>query len=148
MIRAALLGLLVAGRVLAAQSTILRIDDAGPGVGPRILVDALSRPYDVAPRDTGRYLVARTSDNPRTLVVLGRDVVIEGRVHGDVVVISGDLYMHPGGAIDGSYRSSAGPFISSLTSSAIEKPRDLHSCAIRIFRSSEISSALIGRSQL
>lgn len=119
MIRAALLGLLVAGRVLAAQSTILRIDDAGPGVGPQILVDALSRPYDVAPRDTGRYLVTRTSDNPRTLVVLGRDVVIEGRVHGDVVVISGDLYMHPGGAIDGrALAFGGGVYESSLASIA------------------------------
>jgi hypothetical protein len=115
----ALLGLLLAGRVLAAQSTILRIDDAGPGIGPRILVDALSRPYDVAPRDTGRYLVTRTSDNPRTLVVLGRDVVIEGRVKGDVVVISGDLYMHPGGAVEGrALAFGGGVYESSLASIA------------------------------
>ena len=97
----AFLGLLLVGRVAAAQSILVRIDDAGPGVGPRVLRDALSRPYDVAPRDTGRFLVTRTSGKPRTLVVLGRDVVIEGHVQGDVVVISGDLYMHPGGAIEG-----------------------------------------------
>src|SRR5262249_42291722 len=78
----ALLGLLLAGRVMAAaaQGTVVRIDDAGPGIGPRILTDVLRRPYSVVPQGVDRFVVARTSENPRTLVVLGRDVVIEGRV--------------------------------------------------------------------
>jgi hypothetical protein len=37
----------------------------------------------------------------QTLIVIGRDAVIEGTVHGDVIVVGGDLYMHPGGQIDG-----------------------------------------------
>ena len=39
-----------------------------------------------------------------TVLVLGRDDTVNGTVHGDVVVIGGDLYMHPGGAIDGLAR--------------------------------------------
>jgi hypothetical protein len=99
--RFALLGLLLAGRVAAAQSPVVRIADAGPGVGPRVLLEALSRPYTVAPQGGGSYLITRGSNNPRSVVVLGRDAVVEGHVAGDVVVIGGDLYMHPGGVIDG-----------------------------------------------
>jgi hypothetical protein len=99
--RLALLGLLLAGRVGAAQSPVIRVDDAGPGVGPQVLIDALRRPYTVAPQGGGSFVIARGSDNPRSVVVLGRDVVVEGHVAGDVVVIDGDLYMHPGGVIDG-----------------------------------------------
>jgi hypothetical protein len=99
--RLALLGLLFAGRVAVAQSPIVRIDDAGPGVGPLVLGEALSHPIDVVPPADGQFLVSRGTDAPRSIVVLGRDVAIEGHVHGDVVVINGDIYMHPGGAIDG-----------------------------------------------
>jgi hypothetical protein len=106
--RLAVLGLLLAGRAAAAQSPVVRVDDAGPGVGPRVLLDALSHPYTVAPRGDGSYLIARTSDNPRSVVVLGRDVIIEGHVAGDVIVVAGDLYMHPGGVIDGRALSFGG----------------------------------------
>lgn len=97
----AVLGLLLAGRVAAAQSPVVRVDDAGPGVGPQVLVEALSHPYTVAPQGGEPYLIERASDNPRSIVVLGRDVLVEGRVSGDVIVVDGDLYMHPGGIIEG-----------------------------------------------
>ncbi|HEY4305895.1 MAG TPA: hypothetical protein VGM82_15595 [Gemmatimonadaceae bacterium] len=106
--RLALLGLLLAGRVAAAQSPVVRVDDAGPGVGPRVLVEALSHPYTVAPEGSGSYLIARRSDNSRSVVVLGRDVVVEGHVTGDVIVIGGDLYMHPGAMIEGRALSFGG----------------------------------------
>jgi len=100
--RFALLGLLLAGRVAAAQGPVVRVDDAGPGVGPRVLLDALRRPYTVAPQGGGPYVIARGTDTPRSVVVLGRDVVVEGKVSGNVVVVDGDLYMHPGGSIGGT----------------------------------------------
>ena len=106
--RLALLGLLLAGRVAAAQSPIVRVDDAGPGVGPSVLLDALSHPFTVAPQGGGSYVIARGSDNPRSVVVLGRDAVVEGHVSGDVIVVGGDLYMHPGATIDGRALSFGG----------------------------------------
>lgn len=124
--RLALLGLLFAGRVVVAQSPVIRIDDAGPGLGPLVLGEALTHPLDVAPPGADRFVVARGSTSSRSLVVLGRDVVIEGHVHGDVIVISGDLYMHPGGAIDGrALAFGGGVYESSLATI---------SAGVRVFR--------------
>ena len=44
---------------------------------------------------------ARIRRLPNTVISLGRTVVVEGTVHGDVIVVDADLYMHPGGTIDG-----------------------------------------------
>lgn len=113
----ALLGLLLVGRVVAAQSPSIRIDDAGPGIGPAVLTDALRHPYTVAPQGAGSFVITRISQNPRSVVVLGRDVVVEGHVAGDVIVIDGDLYMHPGGAIEGrALAFGGGVYESSLAS--------------------------------
>jgi hypothetical protein len=117
--RLALLGLLLAGRVGGAQSPVIQIEDAGPGIGPTILVEALKRPYTVAPTGIGQFEVSLGSEQPRSLVVLGRNVVIEGHVAGDVIVISGDLFMHPGGSIDGrALAFGGGVYESSLASIA------------------------------
>ena len=51
---------------------------------------------------------------PRTLVALGRTVVVEGRVHGDVVVVGADLYMHPGGHVDGRALAIGGAVYESM----------------------------------
>ncbi len=93
--------LLWSGR-LVAQTTFIRIDDAGPGVGPEILARTLAAPHTVVGPGITRYVIARTTVQPQTLIVLSRDVVVEGRVRGDLLVIGGDLYMHPGGAITGA----------------------------------------------
>lgn len=107
--RLARLGLLLfAGRVAAAQTQTVRVDDAGPGIGPQVLVEALKHPYTIAPQGPGQYVVPRSTEVPTSLVVLGRDVVIEGGVRGDVIVIGADLYMHPGGAIEGRALSFGG----------------------------------------
>lgn len=100
--RLAMLVLLLWGGRLVAQSPIVRIDDAGPGVGPEILERTLAIPHTVVGPGPGRYVVARGKDQPQTLIVLSRDVVVEGRVRGDLVVVGGDLYMHPGGSISGA----------------------------------------------
>lgn len=101
--RGALLALLAWGGVARAQTALhIELRDAGPGIGPRILANAISHPYDVAPPSATRFVVPRGTTSPRTLIVLGRDVAIEGTVRGDVIVVAGDLYMHPGGRISGS----------------------------------------------
>ena len=97
---AMLLLLLWSGR-LVAQTPAIRIDDAGPGVGPEILARALAAPHSVVGPGTTRYVVSRAAES-QSLIVLSRDVVVEGRVRGDLVVVGGDLYMHPGGSITGA----------------------------------------------
>jgi len=100
--RAALLALVfVAGaRAVCAQTTI-RLDDAGPGASPRILGEALARPYDVVPPAGNRFFFDRETSRERTTIVVGRDAVVDGTIHGDLIVVGGDLYTHPGSTIDG-----------------------------------------------
>lgn len=99
--RRALAALLLFGGVTSAQTPVIRVDDAGPGTGPAILAQVLARPHVIVAPAAQRFLITRQSENRQTIVVLGRDAVVEGRVQGDVVVIAGNLYMHPGGAIAG-----------------------------------------------
>jgi hypothetical protein len=61
----------------------------------------LSGSYVVVRPDTQLVLLRRDSVYRSTVVVLGRDAVVEGTIHGDLVVVAGDLYMHPGGSITG-----------------------------------------------
>jgi len=89
------------GGAVGAQTPVIRIQDAGPGPGPQLLATELEKPHTVIPPASGRALLARDSTYRRTVIVLGRDAVVEGRVDGDVVVIAGDLYMHPGAVVDG-----------------------------------------------
>jgi hypothetical protein len=83
------------------QQPVIRLDDAGPGAGPALLAAAIARPHRVIAPAANEYLFARGDTVPQTVIVLGRDAVVEGAVHGDVIVVAGDLYMHPGGHIDG-----------------------------------------------
>jgi hypothetical protein len=102
-----------------AQTPLIQLRDAGPGEGPELLARELARPYRVVAPAGTRYTLARDSTFSRTVIVLGRDVVVEGKVHGDVVVIAGDLYMHPGGVIDGrSIAIGGGVYESTLASIA------------------------------
>ena len=103
--RAALLALLAWGGVAHAQVSrrpiAIELRDAGPGIGPAVLERALAGPYVVVPPDSQLALLRRDSTYRSTVIVLGRDAVVEGSVRGDLIVIAGDLYMHPGGSISG-----------------------------------------------
>jgi hypothetical protein len=100
--RLALGALLVVSSALGAtaQDTI-HLRDPGPGSGPQVLAQALATPYVVIPPATTRALLGRDTPYARTVIVLGRDVVVEGAIRGDVIVVGGDLYMHPGADITG-----------------------------------------------
>lgn len=83
-----------------AQTTIV-LREQGPGPGPELLAGALARPYSVVVPTSADYFLRKDSTHSTTLIVLGRSAVIEGTVHGDVIVVDGDLTIHPGAQIDG-----------------------------------------------
>lgn len=93
--------LALAGDGLAAQesrSVVLRTPGRGrPGV---ILQEVLARPFSLVVPDSVVHL-PRDSTIDRTVLILGGDATVASIVHGDVIVIDGDLFLHPGAAIDG-----------------------------------------------
>ncbi len=93
--------MLLMGGAFAARAQTLVVREYGPGDGPQLLAQILRSPYAVVPPAARDYIVAKDSAYSRTLIVLARKVFVEGTVHGDLVVIGGDLYMHPGGRIEG-----------------------------------------------
>jgi hypothetical protein len=85
----------------AAQAPTLVIRRAGPGRPGQRVRDALAVAHDlVVALDTAVTLRGDTLA-PRPVVVLGGTATVEGAVHGDVLVIDGDLILHPGAVVDG-----------------------------------------------
>ncbi len=103
MIRRLLLcvALLVAPALVARAQITIQLRDAGPGQGPEILSRALAAPYVGLVPVAGQRLLRADTAYARSVIALGSDVIVEGTVHGDLIVVGGDLYMHPGGRIDG-----------------------------------------------
>src|SRR5688500_579313 len=93
-----LAGLALCATALQAQEKVT-ITDLGPGLGGRILEDALSRPHRLIAPDTTQFTMARGAEEQVSLVVLGRDAAIAGTVDGDVIVVGGDLFIRPGARI-------------------------------------------------
>jgi hypothetical protein len=89
---------LAAGR---AEGQSIELRDAGPPLAARIVRRALAGQHVIIGPDTTPASVARLATIPSTLVVLGRDLEIDGDVRGDAVVIGGDLYLHPGARVHG-----------------------------------------------
>jgi hypothetical protein len=100
--RAAALLALAAAPVLAQQSTQPRIyvRHAGPGEPGAILREALAHPYVVRHEQWNTRLF-RDSVFNSSVVVLGSDATVASTVHGDVIVVNGNLFLRPGATIDG-----------------------------------------------
>jgi len=97
-----------AGARVDAQQVILR--DPGPGPIPRHLASALAAPHRLivpappparVPPEPTTALLPRDSVYQTTVIVLDRETIIAARVHGDVIVVAGDAFMHPGAIVDG-----------------------------------------------
>lgn len=96
MLAAALLGF-----AAPAGAQQLMVGRAGPKSASSILARELAAPHVVIAPDTVAPDIRADSAYSTGVIVLGRDVTVNGTVHGDLTVIGGDLYMHPGGHVDG-----------------------------------------------
>ena len=111
----------VGGDAVAAQaiqdSLVLRTPGRGrPGA---ILQEALARPHAVIAPDSVVHL-PRDSTIDRTVIILGGDATVASIVRGDVIVVDGDLFLHPGAAIDGrAVAIGGGVYPSSLATVAL-----------------------------
>ena len=77
------------------------VRDAGPGRAGRWLRDALAGPHVLIRADSAHPAdLARDSVIGTTVIVLG-PARVASTVHGDVIVVGGDLFLHPGVQIDG-----------------------------------------------
>jgi hypothetical protein len=86
---------------LAAQTPQrVQLRDAGPGEPGEILGAALERPYTIV-HERWNTRLFRDSVYDRTVVVLGSDASVASTVHGDLIVVDGDIYLRPGARIDG-----------------------------------------------
>ena len=90
----------VASHPVGAQARVV-VRDPGPGVPGRVLRAALAGPHQLVPPDADTARLPRDSTFRRTVVVLGRHAVVGAVVHGDVIVVGGDLVLHPGARLDG-----------------------------------------------
>lgn len=89
--------LLTAGE-LGAQAIVVR--DLGPGRPGRIVRSALAARHSTVVADTPAVLPRDTSYG-ETVLILAPSASVASSVRGDVVVVGGDLFLHPGAVIDG-----------------------------------------------
>lgn len=85
--------------VASAQDS-LSIRAPGPTVAEQIVEQTLSHRYIVRHEQFNTRLF-RDSVFDTTVVVLNSDATVASTIHGDVVVINGDLFLEPGAKIDG-----------------------------------------------
>jgi hypothetical protein len=83
--------------------------DPGPGRAGRSLRDLLGRPHRVIASRDSVLSFKRDSVITETLVIVGpARVTVASKVAGSIVVIGGDLFLHPGVAIEGDARAYGG----------------------------------------
>jgi hypothetical protein len=99
------------------------IADQGPGASGRILAEVLAKPLRLVEPDTGRFILRRDEHVTTSLVVLGRTAAIDGEVDGDLVVVGGDLFVHPGARIGGRAVAIGGAVYPSTLAVPLNEPR-------------------------
>lgn len=94
---AGLAALLLAAAPASAQIVLV---DQGPGEPGRILEVATAAPHTVL-YSQEPVALPRDSVVSQTVIVIAPRVTVASTVHGDVIVVGGDLFMHPGGNVQG-----------------------------------------------
>jgi hypothetical protein len=88
-----------AARTQNGPAVIVR--DPGPGRPGRILRAALLTPHVVLVDDSGAVALRRDTLYSATVIVLAPRATVASGVRGDVIVVGGDLFLHPGAVVDG-----------------------------------------------
>jgi hypothetical protein len=83
------------------DSSSVRVRDGGPAETGRFLRAALAVPHDAIVASDSAVYMQRGAVYARTVVILGGDAYVASTVHGDVIVVDGDLFLRPGASIDG-----------------------------------------------
>ncbi|HEX6815867.1 MAG TPA: hypothetical protein VF102_09360 [Gemmatimonadaceae bacterium] len=94
--------LLVAGTPLAAQQPHERVyvRHAAPIPSGPVIADALAHPY-VTRYEKWNTRLFKDSVFATSVVVVGSDATVASTVHGDVLVLEGNVFLRPGAHIDG-----------------------------------------------
>lgn len=94
----------VAPRAADAQTIVIR--DLGPGRAGRWLRSALAAPHTLIRADSAHPArLRRDTTYNETVIVVGGPAEVASTVHGEVIVVGGDLFLHPG--VDISSRAVA-----------------------------------------
>jgi hypothetical protein len=104
-------------RTMLGQAPSVVVREPGPGPEGQLLARVLAKP------DTRILIadsVAITADSvfPATVVVIGKRVAVSTQIHGDLIVVGGDLFMKPGAQIFGQAIAFGGAVYPSLLASA------------------------------
>lgn len=106
----------------------LQVDGPAKSKATIALRRALASAHDVMITDTSRRLILpRGTAIAHNLLVIGGDASVGATVRGDVVVVGGDLFLHPGASIDGHVVAIGGAVYGSTLASAkggVESIRD------------------------
>jgi hypothetical protein len=85
----------LAPRSLAAQNVVIR--DMGPGQAGRWLRSALAEPHVIIRADSAHpAALRRDTTYNENVIVIGGPAEVASTVHGQVIVVGGDLFLHPG----------------------------------------------------
>jgi hypothetical protein len=110
--------LLVSGVAAAAQGQVtVRLEDPGSGRGPTLLMRALAGPHILIEPGPTRAVLPRDTVYRETVIVLGREAAVDGTVRGDVIVVGGDLHLHPRSVVTGRAVAFGGGVYESALSS-------------------------------
>lgn len=93
--------LLIAVSTGVRAQVAIHFGDAGSGAGPALLQQAVAQPHIVLVATDGEAHLPHDSTYRQTVIVLGGDAIVDGNAIADVIVVDGDLYMHPGARIAG-----------------------------------------------
>jgi hypothetical protein len=124
---AALIAVVLTAASVQSKAQVATVRDVGPGIAGRALRAALNAPHRLFPPSPGQLVLSRDSSYDITVIVLDRTTVVEGHIRGDVIVVGGDMFIHPGAQIDGRAIAIGGavyPSMLALVRGSVESYRD------------------------